>query len=129
MNNQKNPSNRTFGFMFVLVFSMLGLWKLWKGGGWLLIELAIFTALITIFQPNWLSPLNRAWMKLGQLMHKIVNPLVMAVIFFGVVTPAGILMRTLRGDPLLRKFSPQAETYWIMRQPPGPTSESLKQQF
>lgn len=125
------PSNRSFGLLFVVVFTLLGLWQSWKGGSWpwLWLGLAGTTGFVTAIAPDLLTPFNRAWMRFGLLLHKIVNPIVMGAIFFGVITPAGILMRALGRDPMQRKYNPEAQTYWIPRQPPGPEPESLKQQF
>jgi hypothetical protein len=74
-----------------------------------------------------LTPLNRAWFKLGLLLNKIVSPIVMGFLFFGVVTPFAWF---LRGKDLLSlKLKPEAETYWIDREPPGPARGSLTKQF
>lgn len=125
------PSNRSFGLLFMVVFILLGLWQFWKGGStsWLWLGLAGTTGFVTVITPGLLTPFNRAWMRFGLLLHKIVNPIVMGVIFFGVITPAGFLMRALGRDPMQRRYDPEAQTYWIPRQPPGPEPESLKQQF
>ena len=73
-------------------------------------------------------PLNRAWFKLGLGLNRIVNPVLMAILFFGAVVPLGWYLRR-RGEDLLRvKMKPQA-TYWIAREPPGPAPNSMKKQF
>ena len=126
------PSNRSFGLLFVVVFTLLGFWQAWKGGSnwlWLWLGLAGTTGFVTAIAPDLLTPFNRAWIRFGLLLHKIVNPIVMGAIFFGVITPAGFLMRALGRDPMQRKYDPEAQTYWIPRQPPGPEPESLRQQF
>ena len=66
---------------------------------------------------------------LGLLLHKVVNPIVMAFVFFGAVLPTGFIMRSLGKDPLRLKYQPDANSYWIERRPPGPAPESLKDQF
>ena len=61
--------------------------------------------------------------------HAVVNPIIMGLIFFVAVTPTALIMRA-RGKDLLRlKREPQADSYWIVRQPPGPAPETLKDQF
>jgi hypothetical protein len=80
------------------------------------------------FRPALLHPLNRLWMKLGLLLHKIVNPIVMGLLFYGTIWPTGLAMR-MRGRDLLRlKRDPDADTYWIAR-PPGPLPETMRDQF
>lgn len=54
-------------------------------------------------------------MAFGLLLHKVVNPIIMAIIFFGVVAPIGLLMRMLGQRPLALKFDASAPTYWIRR--------------
>jgi hypothetical protein len=61
-------------------------------------------------------------------MHRIVNPVVMGLLFYGTILPTGLVMR-LRGRDLLRlKRDPNAETYWIARAP-GPRPETMRDQF
>jgi hypothetical protein len=78
--------------------------------------------------PSSLRPLNRLWMKLGLLLHRIVNPIVMGLLFYGTIWPTGLVMR-MRGRDLLRlKRDPSAASYWIARVP-GPAPETMKDQF
>jgi hypothetical protein len=58
-----------------------------------------------------------------------MNPIMMAFLFFGAVLPTGVVMRLLGKDPLRLKRPLDAKSYWIERHPPGPTSESMKDQF
>lgn len=85
--------------------------------------------LLALAIPKVLAPLNRAWFKFGLLLHKIVSPVVLGILFFAVFTPMGTLMRLFGGDPLRLRFDAKAATYWIERSPPGPAPESLKDQF
>ena len=79
-------------------------------------------------KPAALRPLNIVWMKFGLLLHSIVNPIVMGLLFFGTIWPTGLVMR-LRGRDLLRlKREPASASYWIAR-PPGPQPETMKDQF
>ena len=125
------PSNRSFGVVFILVFAIAAAWAWWRSSTWLtgwLLALAIIVG-VTIVAPGVLAPLNRAWMKLAELLHAIVSPLVLGVLFYAVVTPYGVVRRWLGGDPLARVFERQRETYWIDRSPPGPSSDSFPRQF
>ncbi|HQR50033.1 MAG TPA: SxtJ family membrane protein, partial [Methylophilaceae bacterium] len=96
------------------------LWALELSGGFLLLALVI---------PRVLAPANRAWTKFGLLLHDIVSPIALGILFFVVVTPTGLLMRLLGKDPLRLRFERSAKSYWIVRTPPGPDAESLKNQF
>ena len=84
---------------------------------------------VSIAMPRVLAPLNRLWTGLGSLMHRVVNPIVMGVLFFITVTPMGLLMRAFGRDPLRLKLEREAISYWIPRHPTGPSPESMKNQF
>jgi len=130
-NSLRLPSNRSFGFTFSAVFLAAGVYGLWHGGhalSWLL-PAAVLTAAVTLTRESWLTPLNRGWMKLGELLGRIVSPLVLAVIFFGVFTPVGALMRLFGRDAMARRFAPERKTYWLERHPPGPPDDSYRNMF
>ena len=127
----EGASERGFGVVFAIVFVAVGLFPLLGGGpprGWAFGVAGAFLA-VALVRPALLAPFNRAWFKLGLLLQRVVNPLVMAVIYFGVVTPTGLVMRALGKDPLRLKYDPDAQSYWIHRDPPGPERESMKNQF
>jgi hypothetical protein len=125
-------SNRKFGLTFGVIFAILGVWPLLRHADppkWWLITLSAAFLASAIFVPHWLTPLNRAWFKLGFALNKIANPIVIGVLFFGAVVPMGWFLRK-KGEDLLRlKLQPEAETYWIERQPPGPAQGTLTKQF
>jgi hypothetical protein len=121
------PSNRSFGWTFTGIFVLVGAYGLWHGGpvlSWLL-ALAGLTAIVTLTRENWLTPLNRAWMKLGELMGRVVSPIVLGVMFYGMFTPIALVMRLVGRDALCRRFEPQAPSYWVKRDPPGPAEDSF----
>jgi hypothetical protein len=127
----KTASNREFGWVFTVFFCLVGFWPLLDAAtprAWALILAALF-ALTTLFFPAALTPLNRLWTRLGALMHKIVNPLVLGLIYALTIVPIGLIFKLLGKDPLRLKRDPQATTYWIARQPPGPAADSLPRQF
>ena len=124
-------SDCSFGIVMASFFAVLSLvngWHLGRLWPWT----AAFSALFLIgalLYPAVLNPLNRIWFKFGLLLHKVVNPVVMGAMFYGTVLPTGFIMRTLGKDLLRLKLQPNAQSYWIVRQPPGPASESFKDQF
>ena len=69
------------------------------------------------------------WLKFGLLLHKIVNPVIMALLFYGTVLPTGLIARAMGKDLLRLKREPDAESYWIVRTPAGPAPETMKDQF
>lgn len=124
-------SERGFAVVFTVVFVLVGFWPLLSGGPvrtWALLIAAAFL-LAGFAVPGILAPLNRLWFRFGMALGRIVSPIVMGIIFFGTVMPTGLLMRLFRKDVLRLRFDPAAQSYWIPRDPPGPSAESLKQQF
>lgn len=127
----KRSSERSFGVVFSVVFAIVGLWPVWGQGTvrlWALVIAAGFLALALFWQAP-LRPLNRLWLRFGLLLHSIVNPIIMGLLFYGTVVPTGLLMRLAGKDPLRLKRDPQASSYWIVRTPPGPAPESMSNQF
>ncbi|MEQ8195262.1 MAG: SxtJ family membrane protein [Rhodospirillales bacterium] len=127
----KAGSERSLGIVFAVVLAVIGLWPLLGGGAarlWALIAAGAFLGL-GLFVPKLLRPLNKAWFLFGKFLHKIVNPIIMALLFFTTVTPTGIIMRLMGKDPLHRKLDPDAKSYWIVREPPGPDPKTMRQQF
>lgn len=125
------PSNRSFGWTFTGIFLIVGAYGLWRGGpalSWLL-ALAALTAAITLTREAWLTPLNRAWMRLGELLGRVVSPLVLGLIFFGLFTPVSMAMRLFGRDAMARRFEPGLKTYWLKRDPPGPADGSYRNMF
>ena len=127
----KSSGNRAFGWVFVVVFLVVALWPLVSGGTprtWALIASAGIAA-VTVLAPALLTLPNQLWQRFGMLLHRIVSPVVLAAMFFLVVTPMGLLMRSFAKLSLHQHRDPAAESYWIKRDPPGPKPESLPHQF
>ena len=124
-------SDRAFGFVFAIVFLVIGLYPWAFGGGvraWSIAVAALFL-LASLARPALLAPLNRVWTRFGALLHRIVSPIVLGFMFFAVITPMGLVRRVLVKDPLRLDFDPQARSYWVRREPPGPPPQSLTNQF
>ena len=128
MIEEKNKSsNRSFGIVFFLLFLIIGIYPIFNANGlrlWSLIISLIFL-ILGLTNSKILTPLNKAWFKFGIILGKILSPVIMAAIFFLVVTPTGLIMRLLRKDILNLKFN-QKDTYWIDKK--GPKS-IMKNQF
>lgn len=124
-------SNLSFGLVFATFFMLIGLWPLIHGDGprgWS-IALSVIFALVALVVPSALSPLNLLWARFGQLLHSIVSPIALGLVFYCVVTPTGLIRRLLGKDPLRLKADRSQKSYWVIRTPPGPSAESLKNQF
>ena len=124
-------SERSFGILFAIVFLVISLWPLINHGNphwWALVIAAIF-AIVAFVRAEILKPLNRAWLALGNALHIIVSPLILGMIYVIAVMPTGLFLRLTGRDPLRLKFDKDAKSYWQQRHPPGPPTNSFKNQF
>ena len=127
MNDVKISSNRSFGVVFFIVFLLIALYPVINNEEirvWSLIVSLIFLVL-GLLNSKILNPLNQIWFKFGVLLGRIISPFIMAIIFFFVVTPIGLIMRTLGKDILNLRYNTK-KTYWIEKT--GPKSK-MKNQF
>jgi hypothetical protein len=127
----QGSSDRSFGLVFAVVCAVFGGLKLWGGrpsAGWWLAAASAFLV-VAVAKPALLAPLNRLWLKLGLAMYTVINPIVMGVLFYGCVTPIGLLMRALGKNPLRISRERDAASYWIPREPPGPAADTMRRQF
>ena len=127
MKKIKTGSNKNFGIVFFIFFLILSIYPILYDGSitiWLFIISLIFL-ILGMFNSKYLTPLNILWFKFGILLGKLISPVIMILIFFGIVTPIAIIMRLLKKDLLNLKFT-NDETYWINKS--GPKSK-MKNQF
>lgn len=121
-------SDRTFGLFFGLISLLAGLEPLRRGHDvrtWALV-LAMLLIVVAIVRPSVLGPANSSWMKLGLILSKVFNPVMMALLFYVLVTPMAVVMRLLGKDPMRRAIEPQAATYWLKREE---MSGGMRRQF
>jgi hypothetical protein len=127
----KVSSERNFGLVFAGLFTLLGTLSFYHGGThwYYWFPLAALFAVFAYAAPVVLAPLNRLWAKFGHLLHTIISPLLLGILFYLCIVPIGLLMRLSGKDPMRRKFDPAEKSYWIVRTPPGPAPETFKNQF
>ncbi len=115
-------SNRQFGFLFACIFLVLSLLPLLKQYPIQIYYLltSITLLLLTLFLPSSLKYPNFLWLKFGELLHKIVSPVVLFLIFYLVITPTGLIMKLFGKDPLMKKWDKKVKSYFISRTTPNP---------
>ena len=125
---KSQSSNKSFGLLFFVVFLVFGLWPL-KNGESLNLYL-VSSSLIFLFlgltNSRILSPLNNIWVKFGKILGMIIAPIIMALVYFVILTPIGLTMRIFGKDLLGLKFKKKQDTYWIKRKK---NIGSMKKQF
>jgi hypothetical protein len=125
-------SDRGFGLTMAAAFAVLGALTLWFGSSaWAVLwaALAAAFAALALGAPGLLAPLKLVWFRFGLLLHKIVSPVVMGLLFFAVVTPIGLLMRLVGQRPLALGFDRGAASYWVPRAERAPAPGSMRKQY
>jgi|HubBroStandDraft_6_1064221.scaffolds.fasta_scaffold204482_1 hypothetical protein len=128
----KGSSDRSFGLLFAAFSGLAGGFRLWHGKpfAWTWLVAAAVLLAISLSRPGLLGPFNRAWMKLGLLLFRVVSPVVTALLFYICMVPIGLIMRVAgREDPLRRRFDQRAPSYWITRDPKNSSAIDMKNQF
>ena len=125
MNNQKERKElRTFGLMVGGIFLILGLWpSLWRGEAprlWALIP-GLLLVVLGISLPGSLKRAHRVWMLVGHVVGWVNTRIILGIVFYGLITPMGMVMRLFGWDSMRRTLVPQADTYRVLRQPRPPS--------
>ena len=124
-------SERLFAIVMTVALALLGTINWWHNGRvWPWFGgIAVLFIVVGYLVPTALKPFNWLWFKLGLVLHALINPIVMGLLFYGVVLPTGLVLRVMGKDPLRLKYTPERDSYWIIRKPPGPAPETMKDQF
>lgn len=124
---KKKENNKSFGILFFIIFLLIALWPLINSGSirlWAL-GIALIFLVLGITNSKILTPVKKSWIKLGEILGKIIAPIVMGFIYFIIITPIGLLMRLVGKDVLNLKFN-KNESYWIKR---AKNLNTMKRQF
>jgi hypothetical protein len=130
----RTGSERSFGLTVGGILAAFGLYRglLGSGPDWLACLLLVLGAALVgtgLLAAYLLAPLNRAWTTVGLLLFKVVNPMVMLLIYIVAIVPMGLILKLIGYDPMRRAREPHARSYWIERRPPGPAPETMVDQF
>jgi hypothetical protein len=122
------PSERSTGFVFAGVCAVIGAFY-WNNMMVLAIcaGLSLSFLIVSLVAPFLLGPLNRIWFRFSLLLNRVMNPVILGLMFLIAIVPIGLLMRLMR-DPLRSKRS-DGSTYWIDREPNDAETHSMTNQF
>ena len=124
-------SNRSFGLLIGGVLLLVAGLHYWKDRPDFFVWLIIGSAFVAValLMPHILAPLRRLWLKLGHLMSIVISPIILALMYVLAIVVTGVLIRLFGKDLLSLKLKPEEASYWLKRNPPGPESKSLADQF
>ncbi len=101
----------TTGAVFVVLFGLFFPWLFELNWPWWPWAIAAPLWLLGIVRPAWLRPVYRGWMRFGLLASRVMTPLILGIVFFGMITPMALVRRLRGSDPLQRTIDPQQKTY------------------
>ena len=125
---KSQSSNKSFGLIFFVVFLIIGLWPLKNGENlnFYFITASVIFLILGLINSKLLTPLNKSWIKLGEILGIVIAPIVMALVYFVILTPVSLIVRVFGKDLLNLKFLKEKDTYWIKRKK---SLGSMKKQF
>lgn len=114
---KSKSSNRSFGLLFFIVFLILGLWPLKNSQSlnFFFTTVSIIFLFLGLINSKLLTPLNKTWIKFGEILGSIISPIIMAFVYFIFLTPISLIVRIFGKDLLGIKFNKSIDSYWIKR--------------
>ena len=124
---KKIENIKSFGILFFVVFLLIAIWpvigdeslRVWSA------VISLLFLLLGITNSKVLTPLKKGWIKLGEILGKVIAPIIMGFIYFIIITPIGIFMRLIGKDLLNIKYN-KNKSYWIKR---AKNVGTMKRQF
>ena len=109
----KKSSSKSFGYLFFGLFLILSLLPVLNDNSinFLFLSISAVFLILTIFKAKILDFLNNYCIKLGELLGRVVAPIIMFAVFFVIVTPLSLLTKLLKKDLLNMRFN-DSKTYW-----------------
>lgn len=129
--SQRKAANRAFGFLCAAVFLVIAFFPVFSGNRmqiWALLMAGLFMA-GALVRPAWLDPLNRMWTRLGAILNRVATPIVLGFVYYGVITPTGLVRRLAGKDNLHLSADSSVASYWIQRRPAGPGTTDFTKQY
>ncbi len=114
---QKKANNRSFGLLFSIIFLIIACWPLLNEESirlWSLVVSLLFF-ILGLLDSKILTPLNKSWVKFGELLGSIIAPFIMFIIFFVILTPIGIVLKIFGKDLLKVKKNKTLKSYWVSK--------------
>lgn len=127
------PSDRAFGLTVGGILLAIAAWWIWSDGvgvvDGVLGAVGATLVILGLVAPRTLARPNKAWMRLGLLLGRVVSPIALGLIYATTIVPIGLIMRAGGKDLLRLRREPEASTYWILKEPVGPAPDTMTRQF
>lgn len=128
---KKTSSNKSFGLTFFLFFLIVGIFQSFKTQELRpsFLFLSVFILVISLGKPQLLEYPNRVWTKFGLILHRIVSPLFLSLLFFLIITPFAFISRLIGAKFLDLKIDPEKNSYWVIKDNSLPETKRMKLQY
>ncbi|HUP21998.1 MAG TPA: SxtJ family membrane protein, partial [Thermoanaerobaculia bacterium] len=131
----RNPPARVlrlFGGVWLPLFLAIAGGLVWRGGGnpatsWVLWGVAALSIVVALARPAWLRWLYVGLMVVTWPIGWVLSLVVLALIYYGVITTAGLALRVFGKDPLRKRGSPAVASYWRSRRAPADVERYFRQ--
>jgi hypothetical protein len=123
---------RSFGIVMAVVLGVLGAWALWRGkpATWWLLGFAAAFLVLGLACPIALKPLQKVWMTLAVLMGWVMTRVILALLFYLVMTPIGLVGRLVGKQFVELRFDKSAtSSYWIPKEKTHSAKSDYERQF
>ncbi len=131
--NATKKDIRTFGIGLAVILAVVASISFYRHGQslklWWLYGISVVVLPLALFAPNVLKPVYKVFMKVGHVVGNFNTKILLALIYYLLFTPIGLLSRLFGNDLLDTKLEPQAESYWIKREVKEITQEEYEKQF
>ena len=119
---------RKFGLLVGGIFCAIGLWPIVRSAGprWWALVAGVLLLVPALLAPRVLTPVYRIWMTVGEALGWINTRILLGVVFYGLITPMGLIRRLRREDPMRRRHDPAAQSYRVPK-PPRPGAHMNRQ--
>ncbi|MGD8500307.1 MAG: SxtJ family membrane protein [Phycisphaerales bacterium] len=121
-NREPTPYElRIFGLLLGVFFGLIGAVVLWQAGSWRIATacwtIATLLAAVYYCVPSVKRPMYVLWMAVMYPIGWIITHVLLALVYYGWITPIGLLMRLFGYDPMRRRLDQTAKSNWIRRKP------------
>ena len=125
---KKKWSNKAYGIFFSIIFICLSFIPLYKEKpiNLTMLLIALIFLFFSFIIPKVLKPLIILWDLLGKILFTVFNPIMMFILYFGIITPLGISFKIMKRRAIIKNFKYKENSYWIKRKE---TIQNMKKQF
>lgn len=131
IDTSNRKEQRKFGFVMAGACAVIGGVRSWLVGGFAPTFFYIAAAFILtgVVYPRALKPVYDGWLRFALVVNWVMTRVLLTIAFYGMITPARLVLLLRRQDPLRRKWEPDSPTYWQDAEPQPDSLDRYRQQF